>query len=223
VNALRGTEPPQIATENTSFGTRIYALHNAPNGRRYLRVNNYVYPCGATPSTSGGEHAYQGRWYVPIDDFSHVRFEFFFSHDKPLDKERLRKDRDKNIGPDLRHVRRPENRYMQDRTAMKRGESWSGMGLHFPSQDAFAIETQGAIQDRTQEHLGSSDIVIAAVRRTLMKAIQQVQEGKEAPGLIRNKADGLFADFICTSAYIEDNEDGPSYCRRRLSTRTAAE
>jgi hypothetical protein len=97
------------------------------------------------------------------------------------------------------------------------------MGLHFPSQDAFAIETQigGGIQDRTKEHLGSSDVVIAAVRRTLMKAIQQVQDGKGAPGLIRNKADGMFADFICTSTYIEDNEDGPSYCRRRLSKAAA--
>ena len=97
------------------------------------------------------------------------------------------------------------------------------MGLHFPSQDAFAIETQGAIQDRTKEHLGSSDVVIAAVRRTLLKAVQQVQAGGVAPGLIRNRSEGLFRDFICTSAYIEDNEDGPSYCRRRLSAKTAAE
>ena len=108
---------------------------------------------------------------------------------------------------------------------MKRGESWSGMGLHFPSQDAFAIETQvgGAIQDRTKEHLGSSDVVIAAVRRTLLKAIQQVQAGGDAPGLIRNRSEGLFRDFICTSAHIEDNEDGPGYCRRRLSAKAAAE
>lgn len=225
VNAIRGSEPPEIATESTSFGTRIYALHNSPSGRKYLRVNNYVFPSGATPSTSGGERAYQGRLYVPVDDYSHFRFEFFYSHDKPLDKERLRKDREKNIAPDLRHVRRPENRYMQDRSQIKRGESWSGMGLHFPSQDAFAIETQGgsAIQDRTQEHLGSSDVVIAAVRRALLRAIEQVQQGKEAPGLIRSKAQGLFHDFICTSTYIADDEDGQSYCRKALAARTAAE
>ena len=223
VNALRGTDVPKVDTENTSFGTRIYALHNAPNGRKYLRVNNYVYPCGATPSTSGGRHAYQGRWYVPVDDCSHFRFEFFYNQEKPLDKERLRKNRAENVGPDLRHVRRADNRYLQDRDEMKRGESWGGMGLHFPSQDAFAIETQGVIQDRTKEHLGSSDIVITAVRKTLLEAIRQMQDGKEAPGLIRNRAEGLYADFICTSGYIEDHEDGPGYCRRVLAGAAAAE
>jgi hypothetical protein len=220
---LRGLEPPEIRTESTSFGTRIYALHNAPNNRKYLRVNNYVFPCGATPSTSGGKDAYQGRWYVPIDDFSHWRYEFFYNHDTPLDKERLRKNRAENVGPDGRHLRRPENRYLQDREVLKRGESWTGMGLHFPSQDAFAIETQGPIQDRTKEHLGSSDIVITAVRTALRNAIRRVQDGKEAPGLIRNPAEGLYSDFVCTSGYIQVDEDGPAYCRRILSGRPAAE
>ena len=32
----------------------------------------------------------------------------------------------------------------------------------------------------------------------------------EAPGLIRDRAEGLYRDFICTSGYIEDDEDGPS-------------
>jgi phthalate 4,5-dioxygenase oxygenase subunit len=225
VNALRGTEPPDISTENTSFGTRIYALHNSPSGRKYLRVNNYVFPSGATPSTSAGERAYQGRLYVPIDDHSHCRFEFFVSEEKPLDKDRLRADRAKNVAPDGRHVRRKENRYLQDREALRRGETWGGMGLHFPSQDAFAIETQGStpIQDRTKEHLGSSDVVIAAVRRALLNAVKQVQEGKEAPGLIKNRAGGFYSDFICTSGYIEDHEDGPSFARRFLASRAAAE
>ncbi|MFN4281369.1 MAG: Rieske 2Fe-2S domain-containing protein [Alphaproteobacteria bacterium] len=222
VAAVRGNEVPEVSTEPTSVGMRIYALHNAPNGRKYLRVNNYVYPTGATPSTSAGEGGYQGRWYVPVDDYSHFRFEFFYSHEKPLDKERLRNNRAENVGPDLRHVRRIENRYMQDRQLMKTGH-FTGMGMHFPSQDAFAIETQGPIQDRTKENLGSSDVVIASVRKTLFKAIKQVEEGKEAPGLIRTRADNPFADFVCTSGYIEDHEDGPSFCRRLLASKTAAE
>jgi phthalate 4,5-dioxygenase oxygenase subunit len=223
VAALRGNDPPEIAIEHTGFGTRIFALHHAPNGKRYLRVNNYVFPSGATPSTSGGESAYQGRWYVPIDDTSHCRFEFFHDHDKPLDKERLRNNREKNVAPDLRHVRRPENRYLQDRAEMKRDQSYGGMGLHFPAQDAFAIETQGAIQDRTREHLGSTDVVIIEVRKALMKALKQMQEGGEPPGLIRDPAASPFADFLCTSSYIEADEDGPAFCRRMLATRKAAE
>ena len=217
IAALRGTEPPEIGIEQTGFGTRIFALHNSPNGRKYLRINNFVYPCGATPATSIGKGGYQGRWYVPIDDYSHCRFEFFYQQTEPLNKERLRRNRAENVGPDLRHIRRPENRYLQDREELARGESYGGMGLHFPSQDAFAIETQGAIQDRTREHLGSSDIVIIEVRKALFQAIKQMEETGEAPFVLRDPDDERFSEFVCTSTYIEDDEDGPSYCRRVLA------
>ena len=76
---------------------------------------------------------------------------------------------------------------------------------------------------RTKEHLGSSDIVIIEVRKALLKAIEQIEGGGEAPGLIRDSSEDYLADFICTSTYIEDDEDGPSYCRRILSARSAAE
>lgn len=223
VAALRGNDPPAISIEQTDFGTRIFALHNAPGGRRYLRVNNYVYPAGATPSTSGGEVGYQGRWYTPIDDYSHSRFEFFYRHSEPLDKEKLVANHHENVGPDHRHVRRMENRYLQDRAELKRGESFGGMGLHFPSQDAFAIETQGAIQDRMKEHLGSTDVVIIEVRKALLAAIKKVQEGGEAPWVHRDPSRDAFADFICTSGDIGEDEDGPSFCRRVLAARRAAE
>src|SRR4029079_18608384 len=39
ITALRGTEPPQISIQHTGYGTRISALHDAPNGRKYFRVN----------------------------------------------------------------------------------------------------------------------------------------------------------------------------------------
>jgi hypothetical protein len=224
IRALRGIDPPAISIEHTSFGTRIFALHNSPNGKKYLRVNNYVYPCGATPSTSTGEKGYQGRWYVPIDDTSHCAFEFFYRHAQPLDKETLIKFRAENVAADKRHVRRPENRYLQDRAEQRREDgSWSGMGDYFPAQDAFAIETQGVVQDRTREHLGSTDIVIIEVRKALFKAIKQMQEGGPAPGLVREHGDSPFADFICTSTFIEDDEDGPSFCRRALGAQAAAE
>jgi hypothetical protein len=98
------------------------------------------------------------------------------------------------------------------------------MGRYFPAHDAFAIETQGAIQDRTQEHLGSSDIVIIEVRKALFRAIKQMEETGEAPGILRDPKQAHYADFVCSSGFLEDNEDGPSYCRRLLGmTPKAAE
>ena len=208
---------PKLDIEHTSFGVRIHSLRRTADGKNYLRVNNYIYPCGTTPTMgeppAGG---YQGRWYVPMDDETHCRFEFIYSHDKPLDKEVWRRSKTENVGPDKRHIRRAENRYLQDRDEQRRDDTFCGLGRYIPAHDAFAIETQGAIQDRREEHLGSTDIVIIEVRKALLNAIKQMQAGGEAPGLLRDAKENQFPDFICTAQFIEDGEDGPAYCRRVL-------
>jgi phthalate 4,5-dioxygenase len=221
VRALRGIEPPAIDIEHTGFGTRIFALNDSPSGRKYLRINNYVFPNLAAPTTST-DSGYQGRWYVPIDDHNHCSFEFFYRA-KGIDKDALRKYRTENVGPDRRHLRRAENRYLQDRQEQKEDRSFTGMGNYFPAHDCFAMESQGPIQNRTQEHLGSTDIVIIEVRKALLKAIKTVEEGGEAPGLVRDHADSPFRDFLCIGTFIEDHEDGPAFCRRMLGERAAAE
>jgi hypothetical protein len=68
----------------------------------------------------------------------------------------------------------------------QRTRTFLGMGeedinLH----DQWAVESMGAIQDRTREHLGTSDKVIMANRRTLLKAIDAVEQGG-APPLMLN-------------------------------------
>lgn len=121
---------PKLAIEPTSFGMRMHSLRKMSTGENYLRVNNYLYPNGTTPVTEPPPRArgYQGRWYVPMDDENHCRFEFFFKRTEPLDKEGLRKIRTDNIGPDRRHIRRAENRYLQDRDEMRRDDTFCGLG-----------------------------------------------------------------------------------------------
>ena len=42
----------------------------------------------------------------------------------------------------------------------------------------------GAIYDRTQEHLGTSDVVLIRIRRRLMEALHAfIEEGVDPPGL----------------------------------------
>jgi hypothetical protein len=50
-----------------------------------------------------------------------------------------------------------------------------------------------------------------------------MQDGGAAPWVQRNGSSNAFTDFICTSGYIEDDEDGPSFCRRVLASKAAAE
>jgi hypothetical protein len=47
--------------------------------------------------------------------------------------------------------------------------------------DQWAVESMGAIQDRTREHLGTTDKVIMANRRLLLQAIETVKAGGNAP------------------------------------------
>src|SRR5262245_59063569 len=56
------------------------------------------------------------------------------------------------------------------------------MGEDINVHDQWAVESQGRIQDRTREHLGSSDKAISAYRRLLKRSIEQVRKG-EAPVL----------------------------------------
>ena len=49
--------------------------------------------------------------------------------------------------------------------------------------DQWAVESMGPIADRTREHLGTTDKVIMANRRVLIKAIDTLQNGGVAPGM----------------------------------------
>ena len=55
------------------------------------------------------------------------------------------------------------------------------MGFDINVHDQWAIESQGRIQDRTREHLGTSDKAIIAYRRMLLSAIGQVANGEKPP------------------------------------------
>ena len=55
------------------------------------------------------------------------------------------------------------------------------MGMDINVHDQWAVESMGAIQDRTQEHLGTSDRIIIAARRLFFRAIDDVAEGRDPP------------------------------------------
>jgi len=51
--------------------------------------------------------------------------------------------------------------------------------------DQWACESMGPIQDRTREHLASTDVAIAANRRRLLQALDEVEAGQLPPGMAR--------------------------------------
>ena len=65
--------------------------------------------------------------------------------------------------------------------AEQKSQTFTGMGFDINVHDQWAIESQGRIQDRTREHLGTSDKAIVAYRRMLLSAIGQVADGEKPP------------------------------------------
>jgi phthalate 4,5-dioxygenase len=66
----------------------------------------------------------------------------------------------------------------------QRTRTFLGMGEDdINVHDQWAVESMGAIADRTREHLGTTDKVIIANRRVLAQAIDAVERGECAPGV----------------------------------------
>ncbi len=62
-------------------------------------------------------------------------------------------------------------------------------------QDAMAWETQGALTDRTQEHLGVGDEGIIILRKLLREQIETVRKGGEPIGVMRDPAKNRLIEF----------------------------
>jgi phthalate 4,5-dioxygenase oxygenase subunit len=180
-------------TEESDFG--IWSYRPDQSGKLFGGPD-FIFP---SLCLTGGGFAEPGdgyaiNWRVPLDDTSHWLFRLRFIRSRPVSQ----KDRDdyaKLLTPDYKLTRNRSNRYLQDREE-QRTSTYAGMGRLNVVDDAAANETQGRIQDRTQEYLGEGDRSIIAARKMLLRAIQTVKEGGEPPGIIRdpevNKLDPIF-------------------------------
>jgi phthalate 4,5-dioxygenase oxygenase subunit len=74
-----------------------------------------------------------------------------------------------------------DNWFNQDRVAMKNG-SFTGIN-GFSNQDMALQESMGPIVDRTQEHLGTSDVAIIRMRKRMLEAVRKFQNGEPLIGL----------------------------------------
>jgi hypothetical protein len=67
--------------------------------------------------------------------------------------------------------------------AEQRTQTFTGMGFDINMHDQWACESQGHIQDRTRENLGSTDKGIVLYRRLLVDAIRRNEAG-ERPAMV---------------------------------------
>ena len=218
---------PKLSFEKTDYGVRIFSERDIGPGEKYLRVTNFLLPSLACIAGRQAGDGYSAVWRVPIDDATHWRFGFQFQRSAPLDRNAYDKQNKAEITADYKGVRNQRNRYLQDRATMA-GESFTGMGNLFMVHDAFAAETQGAILDRSQENLGTGDVVIAGVRRLMRQAMEAVAKGDLPPNVTRGAKDRTYPNLIIVNAVVDAKVENNDYVKSlfgkdRFDAKTAAE
>jgi phthalate 4,5-dioxygenase len=189
----QGAAPHQEAVEADvmDFGLRVCKIRSLNEQQKQFYLCTFIAPCAyAFPGNVSGDDGFSVNWHVPIDDEHHWKYTFIFSRERALDKDGIRSRR-QSMNDGYRSTRNPANRYLQDREEMKIS-SYSGMGMVFQAHDMCATEGMGHIQDRSHEHLTARDTPMVLARRQLLKAIVDIQEGRDPLGVIRDPARNRF-------------------------------
>ena len=207
VAELLQDEPrPDLQVDEKDYGVRILTSRKAGDGKKFLRVTNFLMPASACVGTVKNSDGWIALWHVPRNDETNWRWEWIFYRDREMDMEHLAQSRLSETTAERKFTRTLANRYLQDRDAMET-ENFSGIGPHFHMHDAMAIETMGPIQDRTKEYLGHSDVAIIAARKMMLDGMKAIEEGRDPPGVIRDPAKKNVPDLLVFNEALPEDTD----------------
>jgi phthalate 4,5-dioxygenase oxygenase subunit len=176
---LREFDRPEIRVERAAYGMRLQTLRKLNEKSTHLRVTNILFPQAFVIPMS--PEMTISQWHVPVDDYGCYWYSIFTSFGAPVDKDTMRKQRLKTYpAPDYKPIVGRHNGWGFD-PHEQRKSTFTGMGFDINIHDQWACESQGRIQDRTREHLGSTDKGIALYRRILLEAIEKSQAGEKPP------------------------------------------
>lgn len=197
VNSMQRNLVPSFQLLDTDFGFYYAALREIAEAgmeRTEVRIAAFVAPCIVL--NPNGDIA---TIVVPVDDRRTAFFHVFWSNTEALNREPLRSRHlgfigltpgvladfgltDDTIGRP--EVPNPRNNFHQDRAAMRRGDSWSGLpGLI--EEDVAASVSAGSIRDRSVEILSTADVGVARLYRALDACINAVESGAAPLGVGR--------------------------------------
>jgi phenylpropionate dioxygenase-like ring-hydroxylating dioxygenase large terminal subunit len=176
---LRELDRPEIRVERTAYGMRLQTLRKIDDLKTHLRVTNVLFPQAFVIPMS--PEMTISQWHVPVDDYGCYWYSIFTSFGAPVDKDTMRSQRLKTYpAPEYKPIFGRSNGWGFD-AEEQRKHTFTGMGFDINIHDQFACESQGRIQDRTKENLGTTDKGIVLYRRLLLDAIRRNQAGEKPP------------------------------------------
>ena len=183
---------PRLFALDTDYGFVYGGRRAQRKGDYYWRITQFLMPMTALiPSASG--YAGGATIWMPIDDNHCWRYlvggsrpvrewnspEPLASRNRPIlptEPGTFRFPDGVEIDTRLAKFRRA-NRYGLDR---ERQRTLSFTGIPFiPTQDQAMTEGMGYVCDRTEEHLGSSDVAIIHMRRMMLRMLENFERGIE--------------------------------------------
>ena len=174
---LREYDRPEIRVARTDYGMRLQTLRRLSEARMHIRVTNILFPQAFVIPMNAEMTITQ--FHVPVDDTGCYWYSIFTSFGAPVDKDTMRSQRLKTYpAPDYRPIFGRANGWGFN-PEEQRSKTFTGMGFDINIHDQFACESQGPIQDRTRENLGSTDKGIVLYRRILLDAIRKNEAGEK--------------------------------------------
>ena len=153
----------------------------------FPNANRFALP----PVDASGELVRSMIYPVPVDDeLTEMYFVRFYPSDKPA-----------------LHIARRDTK-LGEYTPLE--GDWSGIDVN--DQDRMAVEQQGVIADRKNEHLGVSDGGIIEMRRMMEESLDAVAHGKDPLCIIRDAANQEI-EFPQQSSMMQEKQDAVGYAR----------
>ena len=193
----RVDQAPRLEVERTAYGFRYAGIRDIGEKGQYIRIYQFVLPFHQFRSA---QVAYEegrgsrksipqirGHMWVPMDNENTLIFNWIFAVEegKPLTQEYIQNyEAGAGRGPAgetrVRHRTRA-NDWLIDRK-VQRCKTYTGIsGVN--TQDLAVQESMGPIEDRTREHLGTTDKAIIELRYLLLDSIEDFKKGVEPRGV----------------------------------------
>ena len=159
---------------------------------------------------------YNLYWHVPIDDTHHWRYDIVFAAAHRWMKRHSEKPRNSR-----RAYGRPQtdSQQVQPLSARSRIDEELELLRHGTNLQRSGYRHRRGLRCDRGPHpgvLGPADKAIIAARRMVLRAIRDLDAGREPPHVIR-RAENRFPHLMIVSEVITDGSDWKSYWKNRLA------
>jgi hypothetical protein len=179
--AMPGGEWAQFSIKDTDYGIMIGAGRQVnEKGSCLWHITHWLMPSYSLIAAGGPGQTLLCNARIPIGDENFMLFRIQWNPDRPLTTEEISYFQSGNFFGELipgtyLPKRTMDNDFLIDRELQR---SWNYTGIKsVPEQDQAVTCSMGPIVDRSQEHLGSSDTAIVALRRRLLRALHDHEAG----------------------------------------------